>query len=230
MKLASLGITFMLLIFTSQSYAQNARSELEDISLIQESFRSNTISGVGGESPRLLLMVTMRDLDRHGLEYIGLDPQRDAEAIERLSSVEFENIEREAVEPYMNEICSSIESGNSSAVELAALYMRAENAQEQAIAEKYEAFWAALSPAGQASIEKNDSEVQVLSAPISFFYDFKPCSSHTEKLELLGFIHSDDGNSESRSASSKICLIPSTTLSLSGSIERISTSTSSPTL
>jgi len=148
------GASLLLLLHSIDSYSQSLDAKLEDIALIRESLRTNTISYSRAENTRLILTVLKLDLERNGAEFLNLDPQRESVALTMISTLDLGKIEMEAIAPIMADMCLKLESGSADAVELASIYLQAEQAQNQAVDVAYDSIIDSLSDEGRVVVER----------------------------------------------------------------------------
>lgn len=187
MKKIMSGVLLALLLVSFESLSQEDKYKLESIELIRESLRNNSITSIDDNNARMMLSILKIDLERHGAEFIGLDPVRDSVALAELTALDIGQIEREAIAPILNDLCAEIESESSDPVELAAMYMSASDAQTNAINSAYKNILASL---GEDEIKSVEHERQSITESASRLQFDWPALAATVPVFVTGVLQS----------------------------------------
>lgn len=103
--------------------------------------------------PQAIFASLSRDLKNTGPEYFDLN-QQDSEKLLKLLELDRSQIQRKALEPFMEEICSRINDGKTDIQTLSAIFMQAIQQEEYAISNALDSILSTLSDDGIRKIRE----------------------------------------------------------------------------
>jgi hypothetical protein len=121
-------------------------------SAVQEAIDRHTIIDTRMSHPQAVFSSIQRDVRNAGPEYFGLN-EEDTRQLFKILEIDRAKVEREALFPYMQEICQAVRNETSNMGELASIFIQAVSAEENAIKAALDSISSTLSNDGFVKFE-----------------------------------------------------------------------------